>query len=301
MICFYCYQEIQEGARSVEGLHEPCFADWFEIKHPHVFTDLIARSSDPNIDEFKEITHSFFHGKFRKYSAKLDGKEYLLKVQQPEVPELPATEFLCNQIADALGFSVPKFYLVRLQGALDTFVVENFMQIQSAANLIHIYRYLRSPQDFSVEGILSIIKNKLGRQNYVDAFVELCLYDSLIGNHDRHGRNLAFIESKNNLVLSPMYDNTSYIGIEIPALLGAILEPRGAIPTRKSREPTIKDYIKEFNRLGLGDVVRRFIDKIHPLELREIIKKSFICTARQSALLNLINRRYQEAKDEITI
>lgn len=299
MICYYCHQYIKQSAQIVEGLHAQCFATWFEIDNPHPFTDLIARSSDPTIEEFKDITNSFFHGKFRKYSARLGERQYLLKVQQSEVPELPAMEYLCNQIAHALNLNIPKFYLVRLQGKLDTFVVENFIQDYPSANLIHIYRYLQSPQEFSVEGIISILQRKLNRKNYIDDFVDLCLFDALIGNHDRHGRNIGIIELKSHYTLAPFYDNTSYVGIEIPELLGAYLEPRGAIPTKETNEPSIKNYIIEFKRLDLIENVKKFLSKTNLDQFKKIIKESFISPDRQTALLNLITRRYQEALNAI--
>ena len=155
----------------------------------------MARSAQSTPDEFKAIATSFFHGKFRKYSAQLGDKHYILKVEQEDVPALPATEYLCNQIAQAIGLHVPAHYLIRFEGTLTSFVVNNFMHNRQASNLIHIYRFLDSPNNFTCEGILKIIDKEVGRFTDVCRFVELCLFDSLrIGNHDRHGRNLRLIK-----------------------------------------------------------------------------------------------------------
>ena len=105
---------------------------------------MIARSSESTSNDWARITSSFFHGKFRKYSAQLGGKNYLLKVKQEELPELPAMEYLCNQIAKNLGLWVPEHYFIRFQNELDTFACENFMENFPGCDLIHIYRYLKT-------------------------------------------------------------------------------------------------------------------------------------------------------------
>jgi serine/threonine protein kinase HipA of HipAB toxin-antitoxin module len=53
----------------------------------------------------------------------------------------------------------------------------------------------------------------------------MCLFDALVGNHDRHGRNIALIETRKGHILSPFYDNPSYIGIEDHNLLLAEHNP----------------------------------------------------------------------------
>ena len=134
MICYYCHKPIKQGAKQTEGLHSACFTTWFHISKPESFSNLVARSADSETGAFKQITNSFFHGKFRKYSANLGHRQFILKVQQAEVPELPATEFLCNQLAMTLNLAVPDHYFVRLENKVDTFVVDNFMQTYTSGN-----------------------------------------------------------------------------------------------------------------------------------------------------------------------
>lgn len=299
MICYYCHKRIDKHATTIEGLHEPCFASWFKLDTPKPFSNLAARSSESASGKFEQITNSFFHGKFRKYSASLGNRQFILKVQQPELPELPATEFLCNQIAKILDLNTPDFYLIRLEGKLQTFVVDNFMQAYPTGNLVHIYRYLQSPKQFNCEGLLSVIEKSVGRQSDLDHFAELCLFDSLIGNHDRHGRNMAIIESSKESILAPFYDNPSYLGMEIPELLGAHHEPRGAIPTSKTNEPTMRDYVVELQRLGFDKIAMAFAKKVNIEKIESKIEKSFIGKDRQQALLRLILRRYQELIDAL--
>jgi len=114
------------------------------------------------------------------------------------------------------------------------------------------------------------IETQTKQYNEVINFIKICIFDALIGNHDRHGRNLAFIETAHKVSLSPMYDNPSYLGIEESSLLGEMHEPYGKI-IANNNTPTMRDYILEFKKLGF--------------------------TEELEALKKLINRRYQEELD----
>jgi hypothetical protein len=88
---------------------------WFRVDGRHVPFELTMKTSGNSNDPKAEFNSSFFHGKFRKYSAKLGGSSYIIKVRQPAFPDLPAMEFLCNQIAGRLSVDVPDFYFIRLE------------------------------------------------------------------------------------------------------------------------------------------------------------------------------------------
>ncbi len=293
-LCYFCREVLLEANTIYEGLHKACFCRWFGLDMPQEFVDVFARSSEKISNEWAHITSSFFHGKFRKYSARLGQKNYLLKVQQAELPELPGTEFLCNQLARQLGLIVPNFFYIRFQNTLDTFVCENFMKEFSGTNLIHIYRFLGSPDEYTCKGILKVIEREVGRADEMNRFIHLTLFDALIGNHDRHGRNLALIQSSTGLILSPFYDNPSYLALEDPLLLAAHHEPRGAIATSQTMEPTMRDYVNEWNRLGFSETVTEFKNRINLVDIFEIIELSFISEKRKKAFNRLITRRYEE-------
>ena len=61
-------------------------------------------------------------------------------MRQPEAPELPEVEYLCNQIGNELGIPVAKFYLVNFEGDL-VFVTENFVHRNIQEDLKHIYHF----------------------------------------------------------------------------------------------------------------------------------------------------------------
>jgi hypothetical protein len=241
----------------------------------------------------------FFHGKFRKYSASLGDQNYILKVIQKEVPELPRTEFLCNQIARALGLVVPDHFLILFQNQLETFVSTNFMGNRRGSDLVHIYRYLDQPKNYDCEHLFRIIEKEVGRYDALVRFIDLCLFDALIGNNDRHGRNLGLIRTANGNTLAPFYDNPSYFGIEIPELLGAYHEPRGAIATSETKEPIMRDYVKEWLRLGMREQVIDFAKRVDLIEIEKLVLLSFLSFPRKEAMLRLIKRRCKEMRDAI--
>ena len=304
-ICYICNQQILETDNKLHGLHDRCFQCEFSIDEGVDFEDVSlkhqASGGDPiSINEFKHKA-SFFHGKFRKYSATLGGQDYILKVQEQDYKELPVTEFLCNQIAKQLRFKVPKFSLIKFQNELITFVTRNFMQDYTASSLIHLYHFIENEKDWNCEKIIKQLGKTTGRLSEMEKFVKICLFDALIGNGDRHGRNLGLINKKNNYRLSPFYDNPSNIGIEIESLLGAQLEPKGSIATMTTTEPSMKDYVIEFKRLEHGGVCEQFLKNLkkNKLAIKNLIDNSFLSPNRKKALRDLMNRRYKELVENV--
>lgn len=288
-VCYYCHDHV---ASPKYGLHRPCFKKWFELKEEESdFYDLYLQQQESRGP--KQYNTSFFHGAFEKYSAVLEGKSYILKLSG-EYPDLPAMEFLCNQIACALGLKVPSFYLIEIQPQKPCFVTYNFMQDFPGCDLKHIYHFLKS-EDFSVTALLSVIKEKTGRLQEVRRFIHLCLFDAFIGNHDRHGRNLGLIVSPKGLRLSPFYDNPSYFAIT--PFLEAENNPRGRIRTEAEENPTLSDYIEEFKRVGYREEISSFFKAILLETVEELIKNSFVSQKCQKAFLAYIQKQYQGFKD----
>ena len=249
-------------------------------------------------DVFKDLNSSFFHGTYKKYTARLGRANYILKVRQSDCPELPVTEFLSNQAARLLGIPVPPFHFILFQNKLETFLSRNVLDERPKATLQHIYKYMGPNDAFDCETLARVIERETGRARDVHAFVRLCLFDALVGNHDRHGRNLAFLaEPGKRPALSPFYDNPSWIGIADPAILRADLNPKGRIATRATDEPTPKDYMAEFHRLGLGDTASRFRDGAlaRATDLVGTIREEARMSApRRTAFIRLVEKRLNE-------
>ncbi len=303
MTCYKCGKIIEDKGKMRHGLHEKCFIEWFALDGCKDFKNITIKSaisSDPKKeDPLVGMASSFFQGKFKKYSAELNEKKYILKVKDDKFPELPGVEFLCNNIAVFFGINVPKFYFIKFENSLETFVSKNFMPDFGTADLVHIYHYLEEGEEFSFEVIIDILKKHTERLEDINRFVELCFFDALIGNHDRHGRNLAIVRKAKKCFLSPFYDNPAYLGIEGEELLGAIHEPKGKIAVKSTTEPSIKNYYREAKRLGYLDVAINFIKKIDLKEIKELVDEAFISSKRKKAFFSLVERRFVEVKNEM--
>lgn len=171
------------------------------------------------------------------------------------------------------------------------------MQDYVGSNLIHIYHFIKADKEFNIENLFKIIEEKTGKYAELKKFIRLCLFDALIGNHDRHGRNLGFIQSASKYILSPCYDNPSYLAIADEDFLGTDLNPRGKIYTSTTKEPGMADYINEFIRLGYKVEVQEFFKIISLEKIQNLIEESFISQKRKQAFINLITKRYMEFKD----
>jgi hypothetical protein len=292
--------QIEHPSSACYGLHPDCFTQWFKAPATAEFISLQRRSSasDQSGNQTPQNT-SFFHGKFKKYSADLNGQSYILKMRQDEARELPEVEYLCNQVGKLLDVPVAEFYFIDFNGDR-TFVTKNFISPStSPSDLQHIYHF-RPDDKHSCTGIISAIAEKTQRPHDVKIFIKTILFDSLIGNHDRHGRNLAFIITAKNISLSPIYDNVSYLSLESGNMLKADFNPTGKISTSTTFEPTMRDYVKELRNLGYEEDVLDFHKKIKPLQLYQIIDESFCSTLMKDAIKALVKKRFEELENELS-
>ena len=296
MNCLKCLKEL--GSNTHYGVHNECFYKWFSVEAPYEFSSLNRRASSSNsVHSPISKDSSFFHGKFKKYSAQLHDRSFILKMRQLEAPELPEVEYLCNQIGIFLNIPIAKFFLINFQNEL-VFVTENFMHKLNGADLQHI-RHYRKDESHNCHGLINLIKEKTNSPRQVNIFIDTLLFDALIGNHDRHGRNLAFIIQPNKIELSPIYDNVSYLALESGNMLQADFNPTGKISTSITHEPNMTEYVKELKILGHIEQPRNFYNKIDMQTIGKLIDNSFCSTSMKLAIKRLMNKRYQELQNEI--
>lgn len=297
--CLKCLQPL--GTRPQHyGLHCDCFSNWFSVKNEATFTSLTRKFSASYQDNITPENDSFFHGKFKKYSAILDGRSFILKMRQMEAPEIPEVEYLCNQIGHELGIPVADFYMINFEGDR-VFVTKNFIHHIIPMDLQHIYHF-RNGIQHNCKNLISVVKEQTKRPYYVDILVNTILFDSLIGNHDRHGRNLGFLVMPNSISLAPIYDNVSYLSLESGDMLKADFNPTGKISTELSEEPSMRDYVVELRGLGFEDTVAKFFSTLalHGMEkIESLIEQSFCSSLMKIALKTLIRKRYVELQNEL--
>ena len=294
MQCLKCLKEIEDSISEYYGLHSRCFTEWFNVTETEQFSGLQRQHSpsSENLGSNTKQNSSFFHGQFKKYSASLAGHSYILKMRQDDAPELPEVEYLCNQIGRELSIPVAEFYYIDFYGD-KTFVTKNFIKQDSPIDLQHIYHF-RSDEDHSCEGLINAISKKTGRPLDIRIFINTLLFDALIGNHDRHGRNLAFIVTSSSTRLSPIYDNVSYLSLESGPMLQADFNPTGRISTKNTFEPSMIDYVHEFKRLGFQAEIGNFYKQLSTSRINQLISDSFCSKLMKQAINRLIQKRFEE-------
>ena len=147
-------------------MHNECFKKAFRVSDLPEFIDVVriaaeSGSADSALGSVADCISSFFQGKFRKYAAELQNDHYILKVEQKEYPELPAVEFLSNQIAVKCSLKVPEFHLIDYHGR-STLAVLNFIPKGRKETLHHIHHFLTG-MEFNCESLLKVIIDKTGR------------------------------------------------------------------------------------------------------------------------------------------
>lgn len=294
MKCLKCCLLIKSGVTHY-GLHPECFSRWFNARSDASFLSL-ARKANHSSDLSTQNT-SFFHGKFKKYSAELEDCSYILKMREPEAPELPEVEYLCNQIGRMLEIPVADFYLIHFNEE-NVFVTKNFIKPTMPTDLQHIYHF-RAGDQHSCEGLIQVVIKNTKRPYDIKILIHTILFDALIGNHDRHGRNLGFIVTSKETSLSPIYDNVSYLSLEKGSMLKADFNPTGKISTKKTHEPTMRDYAEELKRLGYHQELHAFYLKIKLPALLQLIHDSFCSPLMKTALENLVTKRFEELEGEL--
>jgi len=204
MTCLHCGEKIEKG---VYGVHKTCFQKIFKKDPKHTFSEFARMDFDSSSPK-KESAYlsSFFVGNYRKYEARLDGEKYILKFQEKNYPELVGVEYICNKIAKSLHIPIPEPIAILNINNEPSFVTKNFMTQQtSPTNLSHLYHYLeKGENNYNVEHLAEVIQRETKSIVEVELFLNVLLFDALIGNHDRHGRNLAIIETPMSKRLSPM-------------------------------------------------------------------------------------------------
>ncbi len=298
MMCLRCKQDIN-GEAPLYGLHSKCFVTWFKVAPTTEFLSLTQKSTgrSQRSANYTPNNTSFYHGKFKKYSADLGADNYILKMRmEEEGPELPEVEYLCNQIGALIGIPVAEHFYINFFSD-NVFVTKVFIKKGSAtANLDPIHKY-RPDDKHDCETLSKTIGETTKRPYDVEVFYNTLLYDALVGNNDRHGGNLAFIVTPSKVVLSPIYDNVSYLALVSGPLLQADFSPTGRIETSRTKEPSMSDYVEELKRLGQHDLIFTFASRVKMAKIEAMIDGSYCSGHMKVALKKLITKRYKELTD----
>lgn len=305
--CLRCNQPIL-NSKVHYGQHLECFETVFHCDGAAEFQSLTRKKSTSfnsgNENQASPHLTSYFGGAYRKYEGKLKNHSYLIKLSKDDYPELAPVEYVCNKIAYDLKINIPTpFTLLDFGKGELAFVSRNFMEDQTQhATLNHLYHYLpRGEESYNVEEIAKAIYRETKSVEDYRQFFRVLLFDALIGNHDRHGRNFAFVETASGKRLAPIYDNPSALGQESGSVLKMQHEPRGKIWTYESKEPIMGDYLKEMHRLKVFSLAKEVFKTLDIQKILSRISESHCLTQEmQNALKSLITKRYQAYEKFIT-
>lgn len=303
--CLRCNKPVVKGEESHYGQHLSCFQMVFRVSGKPEFSSLIPKASTTDKERSqgqpKTNPHltSYFGGNYRKYEGILGGTKYILKLSKPDYPELAPVEYVSNKIAYHCGLAIPTpFTLLDMGDRELTFVSRNFMDGLSAhATLNHIYHYvpLDNSAHYTVENIVKTIYRETKSSVDIGMFIRTLVFDALVGNHDRHGRNLALIVTSKSQRLSPIYDNPSYLGLESGAMLRGAFSPRGKIWTKASQEPEMTEYLEELERVGVLGIAKDLFQKINIVKIETYIDESIsLSPEMKQAMKKLIQKRYRD-------
>ncbi len=139
--------------------------------------------------------------------------------------------------------------------------------------------------------LIKVISDATKLPYNVDVFLNTLLFDALIGNHDRHSRNLAFIVTPPKISLSPIYNNVSYLNLVTVPMLAADFNPTGRIATQETQEPLMMHYVLELKRLGHQNLLKSFLNKVKMPKIEQLINKSFCSDFMKKALKKIDQKK----------
>lgn len=136
------------------------------------------------------------------------------------IKESVYNEYYCMQLAQAIGFNVPKCEI--LTGPHPLFIIERYDRIKNKdkINRIHQQDFCQAqgiPSDFKYEAkggptiqqnYELILKSVAAKQRLpnIESFLDWLCFNLLIGNNDSHSKNISLLYREGKNELAPFYD-----------------------------------------------------------------------------------------------
>ena len=244
-----------------------------------------------------------FHGHFPKYTMSLAGFSYIAKIGSKSggYEGIALTEKVCNDIGRILGIPIaPNFHLIWFKDR-PCFLVKNFMEgnHNDLVHLASLWPKLKNGElePYYLETLIPLIKKAVS-YNASRIVIFTLIFDYLIGNGDRHRQNIGFIRSAKGMVLAPIYDSVSDLGLEQEEFLDPAdkMHPSMRVTYKMQTNADIDGYFEIIAQLGFKKEIGIFVSKIRSKqrEILEQIRLSFLTKNLKACLYELVERRSSE-------
>lgn len=153
------------------------------------------------------------------------GQTGLFKFKKDENTTDHISECIACKLADVLELACARFEPGTYQdkeGSMSYNIIRNEeMVLIEGLSVLNLYYPEYNPEKFMDESTgmkysLEMIENALSPFNLFKDFLNIPVFDYLIGNTDRHHSNWALVKENHNIQISPLYDNSSSLCSYIP-------------------------------------------------------------------------------------
>lgn len=153
------------------------------------------------------------------------GQTGLFKFKKDENTTDHISECIACKLADVLQLACASFELGTYrdkEGSMSYNIIRNEeMVLIEGLSVLNLCYPEYNPDKFMDENTgmkysLEMIENALSPFNLFKDFLNIPVFDYLIGNTDRHHSNWALIKGNHNIQISPLYDNSSSLCSYIP-------------------------------------------------------------------------------------
>lgn len=195
-----------------------------------------------------------------------------------------ASEKIAYEIANVLGFNCARIELAKDINGIPAILNFYFLKKDNIHNdaLYYLRKLGNSREEYhTLDNVLKLLKNQNG--NMVYDFLKIMVFDSLIGEQDRHEENWGITKGLDNTIkLSPIYDNGCSLLRDQFANLDELLNNSEKMNNYINRSKSLI-YDETGKRYKHFDLVSKLLN-IYPQQMREII----------STLKNLKNTDIEE-------
>lgn len=139
---------------------------------------------------------------------------HILKPPIPRFKQSVSNEYICLKAAEAIGLSVPQIE-IRWAGNIEFFLIKRFDRIEKNNTIMRLHHedftqalgiYTDKKYDVTFKDCLKVLNQTTQPAKEKIKFINLAIFNYLIGNCDAHGKNFSLVYMDNSIFLAPLYD-----------------------------------------------------------------------------------------------